>query len=217
MRNLEDCKAEVFRRSEERIEKRKRTRNRALACCIPLCLLLVAGGLYLGPLLMPVDEFMKSEAVGTVSDCELGGLASGTAVTIVSVEVTEGNGAEEASRKITEDSAVNELYDFVSCYFELPVAKDAGLQDGADGASARDTIKYTASTGQDGDTVYDEIELKSKYGSVEFPLEYKLVFRGSGGEKFVFCLFGNELYYEKSDTVVELSETQSEELKQLLE
>ncbi|MBQ3028540.1 MAG: hypothetical protein IJD26_05620 [Lachnospiraceae bacterium] len=217
MRNLEDCRAEVFRRSEERIKERKRNRNRALACCIPLCLLFVAGGLYLRPFLLPVDDFLKYEKVGEVSDFGLGGLASGTAVTVVSAEVTDETGAEGVSRKITDGAAVRELYDFVSCYFELPVAKDTGLQDGADGASAGDTVKYTVSMGQDGDTVYDEIELKSKYGSAEFPLEYKLVFRGSGGEKFVFCLFGNELYYEKNGAAVKLSEEKSEALKRLLE
>lgn len=200
MRNLEDCRAEVFRRSEERIKERKRNRNRALACCIPLCLLLIAGGFYLRPFLLPVDDFLKYEKVGEVSDFGLGGLASGTAVTVVSAEVTDETGAEGVFRKITDGAAVRELYDFVSCYFELPAAKDTGLQDGADG-----------------NTVYDEIELKSKYGSAEFPLEYKLVFRGSGGEKFVFCLFGNELYYEKNGAVVKLSEEKSEALKRLLE
>lgn len=42
MRNLDECTAEVFRRSKERILHRKRLRNRIVACCIPLCLVLVA-------------------------------------------------------------------------------------------------------------------------------------------------------------------------------
>ena len=40
MRDLQECQAEVFRRSEEKIKARKRTRNRILAVCVPLCLLL---------------------------------------------------------------------------------------------------------------------------------------------------------------------------------
>ena len=40
MRDLNECQAEVFRRSEEKIKARKRTRNRILAVCVPLCLLL---------------------------------------------------------------------------------------------------------------------------------------------------------------------------------
>lgn len=38
MRSLEECKAEIFRRSEITIKKRKQMRNRILAVCLPLCL-----------------------------------------------------------------------------------------------------------------------------------------------------------------------------------
>ena len=41
MRDLNECKAEVFRRSEKRIKERRKIRNRALALCIPLCLLIL--------------------------------------------------------------------------------------------------------------------------------------------------------------------------------
>ena len=40
MRNFEQRKAEVFRRSEERIQSRRKRRNCILAFCIPLCLIL---------------------------------------------------------------------------------------------------------------------------------------------------------------------------------
>ncbi len=42
MRDLNEYKAEIFRRSEEKIKERKRNRNRALAFCIPLCLVFAA-------------------------------------------------------------------------------------------------------------------------------------------------------------------------------
>lgn len=38
MRSLEECKVEIFRRSEEKIKKRKQQRTRILAICLPLCL-----------------------------------------------------------------------------------------------------------------------------------------------------------------------------------
>lgn len=38
MRNLDECRAEVFRRSEKRILQRKRRRKQLLAVCIPLAL-----------------------------------------------------------------------------------------------------------------------------------------------------------------------------------
>lgn len=38
MRSLEECRAEVFRRSEDRIRRRRQRRNRILAVCVPLVL-----------------------------------------------------------------------------------------------------------------------------------------------------------------------------------
>ena len=42
MRDLNEYKAEIFRRSEEKIQERKRNRNRTLTFCVPLCLVLAA-------------------------------------------------------------------------------------------------------------------------------------------------------------------------------
>lgn len=40
MRDLDECKAEIFRRMENGIKERKRRINRILTCCVPLCLCL---------------------------------------------------------------------------------------------------------------------------------------------------------------------------------
>ena len=50
MRNFEQRKAEVFRRSEERIHTRRKLRNCILAFCIPLCLILTIWSAGLFPL-----------------------------------------------------------------------------------------------------------------------------------------------------------------------
>lgn len=42
MRDLSEYKAEIFRRSEEKIKERKKLRNRALTFCVPLCLVFAA-------------------------------------------------------------------------------------------------------------------------------------------------------------------------------
>ena len=47
MRNLDECQAEVFRRSEKRIRERKKRRNRILSVCVPL--VLCAAGVALLP------------------------------------------------------------------------------------------------------------------------------------------------------------------------
>lgn len=38
MRNFEERKAEILRRSEERIKERRKSRRRIVTCCVPLCL-----------------------------------------------------------------------------------------------------------------------------------------------------------------------------------
>lgn len=43
MRDLEQCRAEVFRRSEEKIQERTRMRRRVMTMCVPLALCLVIG------------------------------------------------------------------------------------------------------------------------------------------------------------------------------
>ena len=42
MRDLSEYKAEIFRRSEEKIKERKKLCNRVLAFCVPLCLVFAA-------------------------------------------------------------------------------------------------------------------------------------------------------------------------------
>ena len=49
MRNFEERKAEVFRRSENRIKERKRNRNRILAMCIPICLVITVWSIMILP------------------------------------------------------------------------------------------------------------------------------------------------------------------------
>ena len=53
MRNFEERKAEVFRRSEKRIKERKARRNHILMACIPLVLCITILGTFLHPNVTP--------------------------------------------------------------------------------------------------------------------------------------------------------------------
>ena len=215
MRNLEDCKAEVFRRSEERIKERKRKRNRVLACCIPLCLLLVVGGLYIRPLLEPVDESMKSGGTSKISDRELGGLdgtSFGCVAKYSSVMITEGTGSMAVSGTVTDTENVEELRSFLATYFDMSgTTVKAETADGTDGTSTGNPLFGIA----DGDTIREELE--EKYGLDEPPADYKLVFRKATGEEAVFRLHENHLYNEENGCVVKLSDAMSAELKKRIE
>lgn len=217
MRDLEDCKAEVFRRSEERIKERKRKRNRVLACCIPLCLLLVAGGLYIRPLLEPVDDMggLYSGGTNRIPDRVLGGLdyelhSSVTAYS--SVTITDRTGSKEVSRKVTDGEALGELCGFMAMYFDMSgTTVKEEMADGADGASAGKPLFGSAV----GDTIREELE--EKYGLEEPLADYKLIFRRSTGEELKLRLYGNYLYNEKDGCEVTLSDDQLAVLKTQLE
>ncbi|MDE6723735.1 MAG: hypothetical protein K2J55_06010, partial [Eubacterium sp.] len=78
-----ECTAEVFRRSENRIKKRRRTRKRVVAVCIPLCLvfsLLVVKNPFV---MMPVrndnasytEEFSQGDISNPGENILMGGVA----------------------------------------------------------------------------------------------------------------------------------------------
>lgn len=56
MRSFEERKAEVFRRSENRIKERRKARCRALAVCIPLCLIITVWSVTVLPAMLPVNN-----------------------------------------------------------------------------------------------------------------------------------------------------------------
>lgn len=86
MRELKECKAEVFRRSEERIKQRKKARRRVLTWCIPFFLIAVGAVSFL-PTLMSAgydkngnEAPLRNESIGALEDADgVGGMAaSGT-------------------------------------------------------------------------------------------------------------------------------------------
>ena len=74
MRELNECTAEVFRRSEKRIMERRKARNRILALCIPLCVIVIVWSAMILPDRMPagtekipgVGDLYGGEADGSV-------------------------------------------------------------------------------------------------------------------------------------------------------
>ena len=62
MRELNECKAEVFRRSDNRIKERRRSRNRILALCVPLCLVLTIFSVMMLPGMLPAGMDKAPEA-----------------------------------------------------------------------------------------------------------------------------------------------------------
>ena len=72
MRSFEERKAEIFRRSNERIRERKRRRNRILSLSVPLCLILVVSAFFLPNVLSRKDKnAFPEEGMDMVAGTEL--------------------------------------------------------------------------------------------------------------------------------------------------
>lgn len=56
MRDINECRAEVFRRAENKIKERKRKRRRIFATCVPLCLIVVVLSVPMLAKMMSVDN-----------------------------------------------------------------------------------------------------------------------------------------------------------------
>lgn len=75
MRELNECKAEVFRRSDNRIKERRRKFNRVLALCVPLCLILTIFSVTILPAMLPAGMDKAPEAGNHTGN--LGGVGAG--------------------------------------------------------------------------------------------------------------------------------------------
>lgn len=193
MRNLEDCRAEVFRRSEKRIKERKRKRNCALAWCIPLCLLLVAGGIYIRPLFEPVDECAKAGGTNRILDGGVG--VGGYDYTLLSknmkytsVEITDRTGDTEVVREVTDEVLVGSLCSFMMTNRNLL-------------ATAESTTD-----GKETNTIKDEVATKDNFEGKT--AEYEFVFQSETGETSTFRLYESTLYHVENNRVVILSKAQ---------
>lgn len=100
MRDINECKAEVFLRSEKRIKEKKMARKRALICCAPICICLIISSAMI-PSLMPKsktdmnenvappqEEMAPSDLIGNESD-------KGSSKAYIKIEITK---SEDASQ-----------------------------------------------------------------------------------------------------------------------
>ena len=115
MRNFEERKAEVFRRSENRIRIRKRNRNRILALFIPLCLIVTVWSVTILPSMFSfgTKKSHNEDIVNIYNETEesTGAVNTGSRHSFVSVDV-RGTGANaEHHSTITDTSDVENVFE----------------------------------------------------------------------------------------------------------
>ena len=115
MRTMQECYEEALRRSEERIEERKKRRTHILVACIPvvLCLSIFAG--FLLPGFGVSTDMAAPEAALPLYNAE-SAMGDGAVILMDSVEVV-GNGL---AHKYTSPEDVREIMDFITTIVTTP-------------------------------------------------------------------------------------------------
>lgn len=187
MRELHECQAEVFRRSEKRIKERKQRRNHILMVCIPLILCVtIFGGLFLPNLddfkgaPESSDELLYS---GTGTEA-VGGLFTG------SVEVS-GNGVSSYYTSVENVQGIMRLINGV-----------VAVPETNDGDDLRDYIT-DESTSTDSNENYQENC-------------YKILVKRSDGSSTEYLLVGSLLINQTTQQEYPVGEATMKDLKNAL-
>lgn len=189
MRNFEERKAEVFRRSEKRIKERKRNRNRILAMCIPLCLLITVLSVTILPSLLPA--YNKNMANDGTPEA-VGGLTS-TSAEFVSVSVS-GDGLTQQTGILVENmDKVAQIYYSIDSAFV-----NAGESDN----------KHSAGSGTTEEKVEDYGDNFSQSESTNLASGYMITFTTGIGTQSVYTLNGYVLTDNDTNKSVTLTDTQ---------
>jgi hypothetical protein len=206
MRNFEERKAEVFRRSEKRIRERKRVRNRILMSCVPLCLILTiwsvtilpkishvaydsAGSVDVGTITNGADDADGVEVIDKVDDADgLSNINFEHDIVLVSVK---GTGEQSQFHStVTDISEINEIYEQISMIlspYETTRKPDSNLFDDVEDSS--NGIKASS---------------------------YIITMTTVDGAERIFKLTNDKLYDAKLDIVVELSDEHLTSIKSVL-
>ncbi len=190
MRNFEERKAEVFRRSENRIKERKRNRNRLLAICIPLCLILTVWSVTILPAMLPagIDNAEQENAFDGVL---------GNTESFESVVIMGSNKLGSQTETITDSDRVTAIH---CAILDLYNAVNAGT------------------SVEDSDTQKGELKDEDlATGNSSAKVEYTICFTTVDGSEIRFVLNNNELRNENNDNRIQLSQEQLKEFLEFLE
>lgn len=195
MRNFEERKAEVFRRSENRIKERKRNRNRILAMCIPICLVITVWSIMILPAMMPAN---KSNSAGEGMDI-MGGV-DGTEVAFVRVEVMSTGTATQSAILKDDADKVAQIYRTVQSSFVNSSGgnKESGNDKAEDDALTEENKDYSQS------------------GTTNLSFGFRIIFTTENGVQTIYSLSGDKLINETTKQETILTEDQRFNLLNML-
>ena len=184
MRNFEERKAEVFRRSENRIKERKRNRNRILAFCIPLCLIVTVWSIMILPAIMPANKSDNNAGEGM----DIMGSVDGTDIAFVRVEVMSSGTATQSTILKDDADEVAQIYYTVQSSF----------------VSSGEGNKESANDKAEDDALTEENKDYSQSGTTNLSSRFRIIFTTENGAQTVYSLSGDKLINEttKQETIL---------------
>lgn len=190
MREINECTAEVFRRSEKRIKERRKNRNRVIALCIPLCLVVTVWSVMILPAMLPVgtDDLAEKSGMELVNTNEQSIYHS-----YVQVEIRNADSSPEYYHKVTDYSGVTEVFELIH---------DLSYDDG-----------YTLNECEE---IQDKTFANQDDYSTDTTPKYIITFTTADGAEQVYVLNGSELLVEGTGVRIPLSDEQLAELKTVL-
>lgn len=179
MRQLNELKAEIFRRSEEKIKERQRRRQRIVALCVPLCLCAVIVSALSLPRLFGTKEGDTEKLELSADVAEMNGDGENEAIVgngfadseIAVAELRSKVGDAEQYEKITDKERASELYGMIMRMF-----RTTGTPGDPDGNPETQENRETS---------------ESVVSHSSPAAEYTVTFTGEGGEKAVFYIDGD--------------------------
>lgn len=193
MREIRDCTAEVFRRSEIRIQARKQKRKRILVngATMLICLTVLSAAFF--PALRPLE---KGDAVQENMGPTAGKAEMATApASYVRLEIQE-NGQYYAL--VEESLEVSQIYHVVKSMFDTK--DDLGTEVKPDSIISEKVEDFSSATQE----------------APEEALGYTMTFSTAEGSTVTYTLTGNRLIDASTEQSVALSENQLAELKEAL-
>jgi len=197
MRNFEERKAEIFRRSESRIEARKRNRNRILAVCIPLCLTLTVGAVTILPGMLSAGKNRVPGENAAMPEYTGKGTACAVQIERISAD-SKYQYLEQQPYVLPED--IEKLYYSMESALEM----DRGNE------QHKEQDNLTDSSGK-----IDEEEFT--LGGAGDPLpSYRITFTMENGTKVIYTLDGYVLKKDTGDDQIVLTQSQRTQLLETL-
>lgn len=195
MRNLNECQAEIFRRSKKRIEVRNQRRKHILLTCIPVALFISI----LGALVLPGRGFMHSEDNREEGKTQYAGESTAFAEqsimnSIQQIEVTWGGDSLSYTNESLVRLISNKLYGLSFSYGNIMPEGSTQLNDGNSEGGDSSTEFFTDS-------------------SVTI---YTITLITDNGSNIEYWLAGDRLLYKNANRVIILSREQVDELFDLL-